>query len=60
MMRSIVDTVGVQQWNKGAALVQQAFAGDGNRDPAGAAVYSWLSRALASRQPSAGTPPMPS
>lgn len=55
MMRTMVETVGVQQWNKGAALIEQAFAGDGSADAAGAAVYAWLSRALKARLPTAGT-----
>jgi MerR family transcriptional regulator, thiopeptide resistance regulator len=58
MMRGMVDLVGVQQWNKGAALVQQAFSGDAGNDPSTAATYAWLTHALRVQQAvSRPTPP---
>jgi DNA-binding transcriptional MerR regulator len=47
MMRQMVDAVGEKQWNKGAALAQNAFSGAGtNAQPEAAAAYAWLSTAV--------------
>lgn len=60
VMRPIIDAVGTHQWNKGAALAEQAFsqpAGQGQQSAAD--VHAWLARALQALSWSNDTLPTP-